>query len=818
MSVEVETRESFYTEDENDLFVQATNMYDEFENLGGKKEVKKKGETNMLACHHTVRGGDAIWSKCVAEVKADIPTVLLLMHEIARGDVTVKTDAESRIVETLSEHSELRIENIRRRYKSRIVPISILSIVTWQYMEDGSYFQVEVPKHEYQCQEHHYKRVRKALRIFPGKSSSTSCLVVMVCVVSVVTNVAERFLKRIGELPLTLQAQIQMRRRLKDYDEDDGNMLAMELKRRSLWKYRRKESVSLDGTVEKMIRDHHGLGELSKQHSWLSKFLVEIVKADLRLNTSIPCRLEDFTGKDAVSAARNLINALRVRKKPESGLLLWKREFPAMTEWMNANPWLEAFLVQMSTNIVALAPWGLKIRLLFGASLSTIDLITDVVMIFTYSSTGQGAYAHALGAMVLSCLLLQSLVVYANNAKKMHVVAKELLWVFLGLKPALDASRVATGQKMDAHHIFEPLEEMTFTKASELFSEAIPGSVLQMYAILESAQQGRPIGTNAICSVLISFITSGFIAAVISYDFDMDPQKRMDTPSFYGFIQNNAIQRSVAFVQLMLISISQLISRCSAAALLVLVEPLYFVVFVAIDYTAFFAIKIATGDYTYWIPLDGLTCTIISFIVRLMSKSISDYTSIIQMRHPNEMGGLYWTCSGVIGIAALIFSVAVFERSEKSDTNLLHDETLWTMAISLALIWLLSFSLLLLRMEKKYRLTFFSCQTGCSINQAYFTNGRNDEEKAIVLTINPLKWKHAIGQKVEDWVRQSYPRWQKERPSWLTDTLRAKIPIEFLPGGREKEAERWRRLYVGGQKEFGMRKISHIIPLRTDVS
>jgi hypothetical protein len=77
--------------------------------------------------------------------------------------------------------------------------------------------------------------------------------------------------------------------------------------------------------------------------------------------------------------------------------------------------------------------WGLKMRLYTGAGLSTMDLISDLYMIYTYATTGNPGTALSLAIMVGLCLLLQLLAVYLNTRRgpKLNML-KEMLIVLSG--------------------------------------------------------------------------------------------------------------------------------------------------------------------------------------------------------------------------------------------------------------------------------------------------------------------------------------------------------------------------------------------------
>jgi hypothetical protein len=120
--------------------------------------------------------------------------------------------------------------------------------------------------------------------------------------------------------------------------------------------------------------------------------------------------------------------------------------------------------------------WGLKMRLYTGAGLSMLDLFTDLFMIYTYMVTGQQGTAQSLASMVGLCLLFQCILVWGQTKKGSKVImAREMLVVLSGIKPGIDAMRVANGTEQVSGAILAPELELTFTRSVEMFCESVPG-------------------------------------------------------------------------------------------------------------------------------------------------------------------------------------------------------------------------------------------------------------------------------------------------------------------------------------------------------
>ena len=129
--------------------------------------------------------------------------------------------------------------------------------------------------------------------------------------------------------------------------------------------------------------------------------------------------------------------------------------------------------------ILAQVAWGVKFRAWLGAGVSAADGLSDAYMIKTFYDMGDTANAKGLLAMVGANLALQGLIVYGQcqglKKNRWRTALFEMLTVVSFVKPGLDAYRVASGAEQLPGAAVNPLTEMVYTKAGELFFEAIPG-------------------------------------------------------------------------------------------------------------------------------------------------------------------------------------------------------------------------------------------------------------------------------------------------------------------------------------------------------
>ena len=121
------------------------------------------------------------------------------------------------------------------------------------------------------------------------------------------------------------------------------------------------------------------------------------------------------------------------------------------------NPMLEELLLYTSVRLANDGRKYASVRLLGGALLSTFDTLTDLYMVYVYSSTGETGFANATLSSLLVNLSFQACVVLLQH--KGHSRRKklnELLYVLTFTKPGVDAYRVVIGAEHEVGSIMDP--------------------------------------------------------------------------------------------------------------------------------------------------------------------------------------------------------------------------------------------------------------------------------------------------------------------------------------------------------------------------
>jgi len=244
--------------------------------------------------------------------------------------------------------------------------------------------------------------------------------------------------------------------------------------------------------------------------------MVRVVENKLRAVVSVVnTPLCDASKKEGRAMARGLAMALAGNLTAEAGVDQWILQERALVQFDKEEAWFRPMLNLVAKRLLGEVSWGLKGRVIMGAGLSILDMATDVFVIVGYMGKEETrGYGWILLYMIVASMTCQLVLVYFQNWKKPRTLAKEVLIVLTGLKPAFDASAVCSGKAMDEHHSIDAKTEMVITKVVEMLCESVPGCVLQVYAILKSGDRSQ----RAIASVVVSAITTGFSSATVSFE------------------------------------------------------------------------------------------------------------------------------------------------------------------------------------------------------------------------------------------------------------------------------------------------------------
>ena len=305
---------------------------------------------------------------------------------------------------------------------------------------------------------------------------------------------------------------------LDDLRADDGKMLGEILINQI------KKSKSKGGWKQKVERSKIGVDEFLyisvamrsflEQRPWFRSLLHTIAANQVAAATTVMTSLDNMNDQDAVQLGKGLSTIIISNTESPAAIDHWIAQNGCLGELEEKYSWTRKFFIEFAKYNLATSNFGLVARVCVGAVLSVVDLATDIFMTVQFFQTkGQEGYGRVNAILIGLTLGIQILTNYAQNHRKLGVFVRETAVILSGFKPAVDAYRVGAGIEQEQHQTVEPLAEMSVMKTIEVVFEAVPSSVIQIYAYITSEKKGFA----AAVSIIVSAATTAYASTMITY-------------------------------------------------------------------------------------------------------------------------------------------------------------------------------------------------------------------------------------------------------------------------------------------------------------
>jgi hypothetical protein len=146
------------------------------------------------------------------------------------------------------------------------------------------------------------------------------------------------------------------------------------------------------------------------------------------------------------------------------------------------------------------------------------------------------------------------------------------------------------------------------------------------------------------------------------------------------------------------------------------------------------------------------------------------------------MGGLTFTCNLLLGHLST-FAFAYNYCKEKSSASSYVASHLLPLLGALELFFVLSFSVFLLSIKRKYISSFFSTMTAPQFSCHSFRIAKRDHEKMLLFLVAPTSYYESIFDEVREYLAQNWQRFNDDTTNrnWFTPRLLEHIPAELFP-------------------------------------
>ena len=330
-------------------------------------------------------------------------------------------------------------------------------------------------------------------------------------------------------------------------------------------------------------------------------------------------------------------------------------------------------------------------------------------------------------------------------------------------------------------------------------TESIPGSIFQTVAYLMGIGDQS---SYALFSLSTSLMTIAFTSSMISFECDVSPKARRTSPAFYGYFPDGHVSRLRTFVLMFFFSLFHAAGKIFSISLLYqTIGSTQCALILMADQAAYLSYRFLRGDLHYWMNLEGALGWLVSFITRVVAKTIVDFTAYIHGRHPLELGGAYWSFSQLQSHVLVAIATDLFlEQEGKNEGEDAEEGAFLTPSLVIAIAgtcfggWLLSFCGFLLSINREYVWTFFDRRSGpqfCS--GKFFATSATDYEKACQVESHPSYYA-SFAADLREFIASNWERWGREKPEWFTAVWRNACPVSMKPasagdgGGRRMSA------------------------------
>jgi hypothetical protein len=250
----------------------------------------------------------------------------------------------------------------------------------------------------------------------------------------------------------------------------------------------------------------------------------------------------------------------------------------------------------------------------------------------------------------------------------------------------------------------------------------------------------------------------------------------------YGMIPDTG--RGIAYFVMFSLAALQVLARGVTVALLGVTSMRWLLYYLGGDMLLFLLYKVLRRDMIYFLPLPTSVAVPGSLLLRVIAKTITDFTGCMLFRLSYEMGGAYFTFSMATSIASvpvISYSYSKYAKAGEDGAQKVGDTELWVFNIGMVVAWVAIFGFFMARIVvPRFRKAFRSTQTGWQKSESIFLDNDEDSKRMYIFTDNVVLWS-GIKEDVKAWTMSSWETWDREKPEWFTQKVIASIPDEFIP-------------------------------------
>jgi len=591
-----------------------------------------------------------------------------------------------------------------------------------------------------------------------------------------------------------IQESFLCKRELKDLDEIDGKQLGLMLmgnKMRILMNERGKNSAAIKELAVEFLNRFTSMQQMKKKYSFFENMLITTLQGERKhewiATNSRKDKLSLLLPNDGITLGDSFNSFLSISANEEGAINAWEDANVSMIQLRGECPWILPFFRVVGKKIryrITLMKYVIALTTMLS---SILDISTDCYTIAYYFSIGNEAEAEMMIFFIALGLTLQCIVAYLAHRKNKLIMLREMLYTVTLTKPFTNWFKVLTApDHMDGHETMPPISELMMYQCAEIVAESIPCTLIQVQAVLNTQEFDFVL----ILSLLISGIVTSFNISYMTYIKDTNPEDRRTGKIFYGFVPLTGWPHIFSQVCMLFLSFAQLLGKGVIISLLSYMGgPKIVWMYLSSWLSFFFLFKVVRGDFLYFPPLENPLHYMVSTLMRSVTFLIADFTGMIHLRHPYEVGGFMFTsilALNQVSLHLIIYLRFNFAWTDKPSESVFSLEHYRYIAFGLSSLFVGSYSGLIYFCVPKYRTTFYALTTSSQFQKRRFWSGTNETKYKILTTTHEVTWR-SFGDEIMTWLENVWSDLLTNRPEWFTEASMANIPPHMIPGDNSLE-------------------------------
>jgi len=442
-------REEEYSSHENWFVAQGEKHFADFQGQKSKSlEMKSPLTTAKIAYE---RGDRHVWGYAKTTVLASPTEVLAFFWDSSRRTDLKNDDLEKAVVEQANGHNVLIYR--KKRGPKIISSRDFLGRVVWKAKGRGFVLVTSPEENALRPITDGAQRGKypSAMRIARKNESETVLELVFQINFggSLPTLLTNTYVGASAGAVTEVQEYFQSLRGLDEWGADDARAVGEVICMKTMAeKYHEKGESKKGSRVLELFKEFKGLGEIGRKYEFMQPLITRVVENKIRTVGDVKSKLCSVTAKEGRKIGAGLALALASHLTAEAGVNEWIDRYSCLGELDRTEAWFRPMLNVVAKRLLGEVSWGLKMRVIMGAGLSTLDMTTDIYVLVGYLGDEKTrGYGWGLLGMVAGSMVLQLLVVYGQNSKKPKVLMKEFLIVLTCMKVRGGASGVLSGYK-----------------------------------------------------------------------------------------------------------------------------------------------------------------------------------------------------------------------------------------------------------------------------------------------------------------------------------------------------------------------------------